>query len=200
LEYQTKSITTFAQYIDSGYFCDSYSLNNGNNDAVDMESNVVVLKSLRCIHVVDPYNIHMINNEAVVMDGLTSSNTILTMYEHCGSFIAVEHGFEIYDTVVPNRDNGKRIWNSVGRIKQNELENLQKQHNDIFPVNHIIIMFAHSLIYHFRNTLLLLNRCLSKNYLSLLLLLVNGTTRTLSTSTRTSTWTMDIHYSQRRKK
>jgi hypothetical protein len=129
-------------YLSHGYFRDSWLYRHQPSSKLDVDthqhpsssSSSFVLKTLRLFQTFDYDTTNLIENEAVVMERLTSSPRIVDIYGHCGTSLAAEYLQDITLELVP----GKSILASDrGRMKQTDLD--QMQMDDVHPMNNLTL-------------------------------------------------------------
>ena len=104
-----------------GYYRDAWMLKHADSNETT-KSNNSILKTLRFKHDFSIKDYFGIQKDALVMERLTSSPRILSMYGHCSMSMLVQPmPYEVEQYVVPGS----------GMIKQKELE----EFNDVKPMN-----------------------------------------------------------------
>jgi serine/threonine protein kinase len=131
-------------YLSHGYFRDSWlyrhqpstnsDLDTHQHHPSSLSSSSFVLKTLRLFQTFDYDTTNLIENEAVIMERLTSSERIVDIYGHCGTSLAAEYMQDITLELVP----GKSILaGDRGRMKQTDLD--QMQMDDVHPMNNLTV-------------------------------------------------------------
>jgi hypothetical protein len=129
-------------YLSHGYFRDSWLYRHQPSSKLELDthqhpsssSSSFVLKTLRLFQTFDYDTTNLIENEAVIMERLTSSPRIVDIFGHCGTSLAAEYMQDITLELVP----GKSILaGDRGRMKQSDLDRIQM--DDVHPVNNLTL-------------------------------------------------------------
>lgn len=100
-------------------------------EPVGVDGPALVLKMLHLYRPLNQRQLIKVNNEALLMERLTSSPTITNTYGHCGTSILVEEANELSGKMIRTMED--KTWR--GFIGQDELEQLERENGGVYQFN-----------------------------------------------------------------